>query len=124
VASDGGLRGGHPRGYGAFPRVLAHHVRDRGDLSLEEAVHRMSALGAAHMGLQDRGVIRPGAAADLVLLDPDRVQDRATPTRPQEKAEGILRVWVNGEEVYSGGTATGALPGRVLRRPAEAPSTP
>ncbi len=122
VSSDGGLLGGHPRGFGAFPRVLSHHVRERGDLTLEAAIHRMSALGARHVGLEDRGLIRPGGAADLVLLDRDQVRDRATPQEPQHAAEGILRVWVNGVEVYAGGRTTDAFPGEVLRRQASRPS--
>jgi N-acyl-D-amino-acid deacylase len=116
VASDGGLRGGHPRGFGAFPRVLAHHVRERGDLDLEGAIHRMSELGARHVGLEGRGRLAPGMPADLVLLDPERVRDRSTPTAPERTADGILRVWVNGVEVYRDGRTTGALPGQVLRR--------
>jgi len=122
ISSDGGLQGGHPRGFGAFPRVLSHHVRERGDLTLEEAIHRMSALGARHVGLEDRGVIRPGAAADLVLLDPDGIRDRATPQEPQVTAEGIERVWVNGVQVYGGGRTTGSFPGKVLRRQVSAPT--
>jgi N-acyl-D-amino-acid deacylase len=116
VSSDGGLRGGHPRGYGAFPRFLGRYVRELGVFELEEAIHRMTALSARHMGIGDRGVIRPGAAADLVLLDPDRVRDRATFQEPQVPSEGIDVVWVNGEEVFRDGGVTGARPGKVLRR--------
>jgi N-acyl-D-amino-acid deacylase len=116
VSSDGGLRGGHPRGYGAFPRVLGRYVRELGVLELEEAIHRMTGLPARHMGIRDRGVIRPGAAADLVLLDPERVRDRATFQEPRIPSEGIDVVWVNGEEVFRDGGVTGARPGRVLRR--------
>ncbi|MEM7350018.1 MAG: D-aminoacylase [Acidobacteriota bacterium] len=116
VSTDGELAGRHPRGFGAFPRVLGRYARDRGDLSLEEAIRKMTSLAAEHMGLADRGVIRPGAFADLVLLDPERVIDRATPSEPQQTALGIERVWVAGETVYVGGAPSGATPGRVLRR--------
>ncbi len=116
VSSDGSLRGGHPRGYGAFPRFLGRIVREDGLLSLEEAVRRMTSLAADHMGIEDRGRIEPGAFADIVLFDPEGVIDRATPEDPQRAAEGIARVWVNGLEVYAGGSTTDARPGRVLRR--------
>ena len=116
VSSDGALNGGHPRGYGAFPRVLSGMVRDLGLLSLEAAVYKMTSLSASHMGLEERGTIEPGAFADLVLLDPERVEDRATPQEPHLTSEGVERVWVGGVEVYVDGAVTGATPGRVLRR--------
>jgi N-acyl-D-amino-acid deacylase len=117
VCSDGGLAGRHPRGFGAFTRVLRQYVRQEARLPLEEAVRKMSGLAAEHIGLSDRGVIRPGAYADLVLFDIERVADRATPENPQEASTGIERVWVNGVEVFSGGTTTGRHPGTVIRRP-------
>lgn len=116
VSSDGGLAGRHPRGFGAFTRVLAQHVRERGDLELEEAVRKMSSLAAAHMGLEDRGTIVEGAFADLVLFNPRTVRDMATPEAPNEPSEGVIGVWVNGEQVYGATGTTGATPGRVLRR--------
>ncbi len=116
VSSDGSLRGRHPRGFGSFPRVLARMVRQDSVLTLEEAVHRMTGLAARHMGFVDRGVIRVGAAADLVLFDPETVEDRATFEEPQRPSVGIDRVWVNGVVVYSSGAVTGATPGRVIRR--------
>lgn len=117
VGSDGALNGAHPRGFGAYPRVLGRLVRDQGVLSLEEAIRKMTSLAAAHVGLRGVGVIEAGAPADLVLFDPDRVLDRATPTSPHERSVGIERVWVGGALVYSeaGGT-TGERPGRILRR--------
>jgi N-acyl-D-amino-acid deacylase len=113
----------HPRLYGTFPRILGHFARDRGALTLEQAVHKMTAAPAARLRLPDRGVLRPGAAADLVLFDPATVADRATWTEPRRLPEGIAGVWVNGRRVWEdgsvgeadGGRHTGALPGRVLR---------
>jgi N-acyl-D-amino-acid deacylase len=116
LCTDGGLVYLHPRARGSFPRVLGRYVREQGLLSLEEAVHKMTALAARHMGLGDRGRIAPGMAADLVLFDPDTVVDRATPEEPELLSSGILQVWVNGVAVYAAGRATGARPGRVLRR--------
>jgi N-acyl-D-amino-acid deacylase len=116
VSSDGSLAGRHPRGFGAFTRVLSYHVRERGDFSLETAIHKMTALAAENTGLSERGTILEGAFADLVLFDPATVADRATPTQPNAPSVGIVGVWVNGEQVYSGEGTTGNRPGRVLRR--------
>lgn len=116
VSSDGALEGAHPRGFGAFPRVLGRLVREQRRFPLEVAVRKMSALGAAHTGIARRGELRPGWYADLVLFDPARVIDRATPAEPHLLSEGIERVWVNGREVFAGGRTTGATPGRVIRR--------
>jgi N-acyl-D-amino-acid deacylase len=116
VCSDGQNDGRHPRGYGAFPRVLRLYVRETKRLSLEAAVEKMTRLAAAHTGLKERGVIAKGAYADLVLFDPATVADRATPQEPHLAAAGIVGVWVNGVQVLDRGKATGALPGRVLRR--------
>jgi N-acyl-D-amino-acid deacylase len=118
VCSDGGLAGRHPRGFGTYPRVLGRYVRERKVLALEDAVRKMTSLAAAHVGISGRGVVRPGAYADLVLFDPATVLDRATPTDPQAVSTGIAGVWVNGREVYRGGTVTEERPGRVLRRAA------
>jgi N-acyl-D-amino-acid deacylase len=116
VGSDGGLEGAHPRGYGTFPRILGRYVRERGVLSLEEAVRKMTSLSAEHLGIGDRGIIAPGRRADLVLFDPDTAIDRATPESPHLTSRGIERVWVNGEEVWGGEKTTGRYPGRVIRR--------
>lgn len=116
LCTDGQLDGRHPRGFGAFPRVLGLYVRERKVLSLEEAVRKMTSLAADHTGLKDRGRLVPGAYADLVLFDPATVIDRATTAEPHALATGIERVWVNGRAVFSGGAATGLKPGRVLRR--------
>ena len=116
VSSDGALRGAHPRGFGAFPRVLGQLVREEGRMPLEIAVRKMTGLAAAHAGIARRGELRPGWFADLVLFDPARVIDRATPQDPHALSEGIERVWVNGQPVYAAGRSLGATPGRVLRR--------
>jgi N-acyl-D-amino-acid deacylase len=116
VCTDGELDGRHPRGFGTYPRVLGRYVRERKVLGLEEAVRKMTSLAAHNVGLRDRGAIRPGAYADLVLFDPATVIDRATTREPQALATGIERVWVNGAVAYEAGKASVLRPGRVLRR--------
>jgi len=106
----------HPRLWGTFPRVLGHYSREIGLFPLETAVHKMTGLPAARFGLADRGVVRPGAAADLVVFDPGTVIDRATYEDPVQPAAGIDLVIANGETVRDGARSTGARPGRVLRR--------
>ncbi len=114
--TDGELDGSHPRGFGSFPRVLAHYVRERGVLILEDAIHKMTSQAAANVGLSERGRIEPGAFADLVLFDPETVADRATALDPQAASVGIAMVWVNGRPVFQDGHPSGRTPGRVLRR--------
>jgi N-acyl-D-amino-acid deacylase len=114
VASDGGIGGAHPRGAGTFPRVLGRFVREKHWLTLPDAIHKMTALPAQRMGLRDRGTLREGTFADLVLFDPQTVIDRATVAQPQELPVGIQTVFVNGEKVWDEGRPTGAKPGRVL----------
>lgn len=84
--------------------------------AVAEAVHRMSGLSAEHMGIDDRGLVREGMKADLVLFDPETVIDRATPDEPGRLSDGIASVWVNGRQVYDAREATGARPGVVIRR--------
>jgi N-acyl-D-amino-acid deacylase len=105
----------HPRAYGAFPRVLGHYCRERRTLPLEAAIHKMTALPAARLRLEGRGRIAPGAFADLVAFDPDRVADRATFSDPHRYPAGIPHVWVNGRAVIRDAEHTGNLPGRPLR---------
>ena len=116
ICSDGSLTSLHPRGRGAFTKVLRVYVREQKVLSFEEAIRKMTGLSAAHIGFSDRGVIRAGAFADLVLLDPATVADRSTWQDPLALSTGIEKVWVNGAVVWDGAKATGAYPGKGLRR--------
>ena len=121
ASSDGGLpRPGvghpHPRDYGAFARRLAVYVRDRKVVPLEFAIRSMTSLPASVFGMTDRGVIRPGAFADLVIFDPAAIRDMATYAEPQKLAVGVSHVFVNGVAVLDDATFTDAAPGRVLRK--------
>lgn len=106
----------HPRLYGTFARVLGRYARDEKILALEEAVHRMTGFSAAKFGLVDRGEVRAGAFADLVLFDPAAVRDRGTFEDPNQYPDGIPFVWVNGVAVVEDGIDLGERPGRALRR--------
>jgi N-acyl-D-aspartate/D-glutamate deacylase len=118
IASDGipSHRHPHPRLWGTFPRVLGRHVRDKGLLSLAEAVHKMTGLPARVFGFADRGVIAPGMVADIVLFDPATIIDRATFTEPTLPANGIVEVFVAGTSVMRGGVASHRPVGTVLTR--------
>ena len=118
IGSDGlHLKGKtHPRLYGTFPRVLGHYVRDEKVISLESAVRKMTGLPAQRLGIKDRGFIKPGMAADLVLFDSQKVRDVATFEDPLRFPEGIPHVFVNGVSVKKNEQPTRALPGMVLRR--------
>ncbi|MGE0464412.1 MAG: amidohydrolase family protein, partial [Vicinamibacterales bacterium] len=115
-SSDGGIGVRHPRGAGSYPRVLGRFVRERKWLTLEQAIHKMTAMPAARLSLADRGTVRVSAWADLVLFDPDTVIDRSTFSDPFTLATGIRKVWVNGELVWDEPKVTGARPGRALTR--------
>jgi N-acyl-D-amino-acid deacylase len=104
----------HPRSYGTFPRVLGHYVRELKVIQLEEGIRKMTSLTAERFGLTDRGVLRVGAWADLVLFDPATIIDRATFTDPHQFPAGIPYVWVNGVLVIAESSHTGALPGKPL----------
>ena len=104
----------HPRSYGTFPRVLGRYTREERLLSLPQAIHKMTGMPARRLGLRDRGTIRVGARADLVVLDPRRVADVATFEEPHRYPSGIEHVLVNGRFVIKDGEHTGSLPGRVL----------
>jgi dihydroorotase/N-acyl-D-amino-acid deacylase len=119
VASDGGVeipkRGvPHPRSYGTFARVLNVYVREKRVLSLEDAIRKMTSLPAGRFGLSDRGLLRPGMKADVVVFDADRVRDKATFADPHQYAEGFSFVIVNGAVVLDDGKMTEARPGQVL----------
>ena len=114
VASDGGIGSRHPRGAGTFPRVLGLYVREKKWLALPEAIRKMTGLPAKRLGWKNRGTLREGAFADLVLFNPDTVIDRSTFQKPFELPTGIEKVFTNGVLVWDTGKATGARPGRVL----------
>ena len=119
LSTDGLLAAGHPhpRNYGTFPRILGHYVRDEKVLTLEEAVRRMTSLSAQRLGLNDRGLLREGYWADVVVFDPKRIIDRATFSSPKQYPDGINYVLVNGHVVIDSGNHTGERPGVVLRGP-------
>lgn len=108
--------GAHPRAFGSFPRVLAKYVRDDRVIPLEEAIRKLTSLAANRLKLFDRGRIAQGMAADLVIFDPDRIQDHASFTDPLKLSTGIEWVLVNGKVAFENGAMTGELAGRVLRR--------
>jgi N-acyl-D-amino-acid deacylase len=114
ISSDGGIGMRHPRGAGTYPRVLGRFVRERKWLTLEEAVRKMTSLPAWRLKLKDRGRIKKGFAADLVLFNPETVIDNSTFAEPFKLSTGIEKVWVNGTLVWDSGKAPGARPGRVL----------
>ena len=116
ICTDGGLRDRHPRGAGSYPRILGRYVREQNLMPLETAIHKSTGMAAEHMGIADRGLIRAGMMADLVIFDPETIIDHATPLEPQLLSDGISAVWVNGELVFQDGATTDARPGRVLRR--------
>jgi N-acyl-D-amino-acid deacylase len=117
-AVEGPLRRGnpHPRSFGTFPRVLGVYVRELGLLRLEDAVRKMTSANASKLGIPDRGLLRPGNYADVVVFDPEHVIDRATYAKPFQYSEGIVYVLVNGKLVLEEGKHTGERPGRALRR--------
>ncbi len=108
----------HPRFYGTYPRILGRYARDERVVTLEQAVHKMSGMPAARMGMRDRGVVAEGLVADVVVFDPATVIDRATFAEPHQFGVGIDHVFVHGEAVVQDGRHTSARPGKVLRRAA------
>ena len=119
VGSDGIIVGGqpHPRGWGTHARFLSHYVRDLGLLTWEEGIRKMTSATARRIGCLDRGLIRPGFKADLVVFDPDALRDAATYENPRSHAEGVDEVVVNGTRTLADGQPTGTTPGRALRQP-------
>lgn len=124
IGSDGevpqfGVGAPHPRSYGTFVRVLARYVRERHTITLEDAVHKMSGLPAQRLKLYDRGLLRPGMKADVVVFDPDRVEDKATFEKPHQFAVGVQDVVVNGKALIADGNLTNQRSGRILYGPAK-----
>ena len=117
LAASGPLASGtpHPRSFGTFPRVLGHYCRERHAMPLETAIHKMTAMPARRVGLDGRGLVAPGAFADIVVFDPTTVADTATFESPHRYPTGVVHVMVNGELVLRDGDRTAELPGRVLR---------
>jgi N-acyl-D-amino-acid deacylase len=111
----------HPRAYGSFARLLAKYVRDERVIALEEAIRRLTSLPAENLSIADRGLLAPGRFADVVVFDPDRIQDHATYDDPHRYATGVVHVSVNGTLVLRDGDHTGALSGRVVRGPGYLP---
>ncbi|MGI9628147.1 MAG: N-acyl-D-amino-acid deacylase family protein [Longimicrobiales bacterium] len=107
----------HPRSYGTYPRILGKYVREEGVLRLEDAIRKMSSAVATRLSIQDRGVLKPGMMADIVVFDPNTVSDRATFEEPHQLSVGIEHVLVNGVQVVQDGAHTGAKPGVVVRGP-------
>jgi N-acyl-D-aspartate/D-glutamate deacylase len=108
----------HPRSYGAFPRVLARYVREEHVLTMEEAIRKMTSMAAQFWGQTDRGLLKPGMKADVVVFDPARIQDRSTYTDPNHYSEGVVHLIVNGTPVLENGVLTGKKPGQFLARQA------
>jgi N-acyl-D-amino-acid deacylase len=109
--------GTHPRAYGTFARLLGRYVRDEKVIPLGEAIRRLTALPARNLRLQRRGTLATGYFADIVVFDPDTIQDHATFDNPHQYATGVVHVLVNGTQVLRDGEHTGARPGRVVRGP-------
>ncbi len=105
----------HPRGFGSFPRILGRYVREQGDITLSEAIYKMTGLPAKIFRINRRGIIAKGFFADITIFDPEKVKDNADFQEPFQKPEGIYHVFVNGTPVLLEGKLTGALPGRILR---------
>ncbi|CUU35474.1 MAG: D-aminoacylase [Fimbriimonadales bacterium] len=106
----------HPRSYGTFPRVLGRYVREQGLMPLETAILKMTGLPAARLGLTDRGVLKPGAYADIVVFDFGRIRDHATFQDPHRLSEGVVHLLINGRWTLRDGQYTGVRAGRVLRK--------
>ncbi|MDQ6770162.1 MAG: D-aminoacylase [Gemmatimonadota bacterium] len=108
---------GHPRGFGTFPRILGRYVRQDSVITMEFAIRKMTSLAAQRVGINDRGLLKPGMFADITVFDPATVIDRSTYENPSQIATGVTYVLVNGVPVVDGGQITAALPGRALRGP-------
>jgi N-acyl-D-amino-acid deacylase len=107
----------HPRAYGNFSRLLGKYVRDEKVIPLEEAIHKLTTLPATNLKIKKRGALTQGHYADVVLFDPEEIQDQATFEKPHQYATGMVHVFVNGTQVLKEGEHTGAFPGRVVHGP-------
>ena len=116
LCTDGGSTGGHPRGFGSYPKVLAEYVRDKQYLTLEQAVHNMTGVSAKNLGLKNRGTLKIGMSADIVVFDPDDIIDRATFDKPTLVSKGIIHVIVNGKFAMKNEKITRNRPGIFLSR--------
>ena len=112
----------HPRSYGTYPRILGKYVRDEGVVTLEDAIRKMTSAVATRLSIQDRGLLRAGMYADVVVFDPATVGDRATFEDPHQLSVGVEEVFVNGVAVLRGAEHTGAKPGRIVRGPGYRPA--
>jgi N-acyl-D-aspartate/D-glutamate deacylase len=118
VATEGPLARGnpHPRYYGTFPRILGRYVREDKVITLEEAIRKMTSANAGKIRVWNRGVVRPGMAADIAVFNPATIIDHATFDKPHQYATGVEYVVVNGKVVLDGGRHTGARPGQIVKR--------
>jgi len=107
----------HPRAYGSFTRVLGKYVRDEQLIPMEEAIRKLAALPSLNLKIDRRGQLKVGFFADVVVFDPEEIQDHATFVEPHQYSTGMLHVFVNGKQVLKDGEHTGATPGRVVRGP-------
>jgi dihydroorotase/N-acyl-D-amino-acid deacylase len=112
----------HPRTFGNYPRILGLYVRDEKVIPLEDAVRKMTSAVATRLSIHDRGLLKPGMYADVVVFDPATIADRATYEQPKQLSVGVRDVWVNGVQVLRDGKHTGATPGRALRGPGYHPT--
>lgn len=107
----------HPRAYGTYPRILGKYVREERVMTLEEAIRKMSSDVASRLSIQDRGLLREGMYADIVIFDPNTIGDRSTFEQPHQLSVGVRHVFVNGVGVVKEGNHTGTKPGRIVRGP-------
>jgi dihydroorotase/N-acyl-D-amino-acid deacylase len=107
----------HPRAYGTFTRILGRYVRDEKIIPLEDAIRKMTSAVATRLSIQDRGVLRAGLWADIVVFDPETIIDRATFEEPHQVSTGVRHLFVNGVAVVRNGEHTGELPGMIVRGP-------
>ena len=116
ICSDGSSAGTHPRGYGAFTRVLGNYVKKEKALTMSQAIYKMTGLSAQQIGIKKRGLIKTGYYADLIIFNPETVSDEATIAEPHKLSDGIETVWVNGTIVFENKKTTELYPGKIIKR--------